>query len=133
MDGAGDVNAGRAWRTVRRPSDMVRLVMHLLRISTYCFELERVFETDQRVSSSGTTWESSRQGLCQRYAHYISGSCAQIVLTLLSIVVSVKWIELPLPSQPTALTCTLNNGIHFVTTPEVQLGKDCPIDQEFEL
>jgi hypothetical protein len=26
MDGAGDVNSGKVWRTVRRPSDMVSLI-----------------------------------------------------------------------------------------------------------
>ncbi|KAG1756276.1 uncharacterized protein EDB91DRAFT_1233131 [Suillus paluster] len=38
-----------------------------------------------------------------------------------------------MPQQATALTCTLNNGIHFVTTPEIRLSKDPRIDQEFEL
>lgn len=38
-----------------------------------------------------------------------------------------------MPQEPTAFTCTLNNGIHFVTTPECQLGKECRVDQEFEL
>ncbi|KIY50296.1 PH-domain-containing protein, partial [Fistulina hepatica ATCC 64428] len=30
-------------------------------------------------------------------------------------------------------SCTLNNGIHFVTTPDVPLGRGCRINQEFEL
>jgi hypothetical protein len=49
------------------------------------------------------------------------------------IVLNIKGVHLPLPQQPTALTCTLNNGIHFVTTPECELGPECRIDQEFEL
>src|ERR1700733_5627239 len=39
-------------------------------------------------------------------------------------VLGIKGIHLPLPSQPTVLTCTLNNGINFVSTPECQLGRD---------
>lgn len=31
------------------------------------------------------------------------------------------------------MTCTLNNGIHFVTTPEVVLQPTSVIEQEFEL
>lgn len=42
-------------------------------------------------------------------------------------------IHIPLPSQPTFFTCVLNNGIHFVETPVVQLARDCLIEQEFEL
>ncbi|PCH36717.1 hypothetical protein WOLCODRAFT_127575 [Wolfiporia cocos MD-104 SS10] len=48
-------------------------------------------------------------------------------------VVGLKNINVPLPSQPTIVSCTLNNGTHFVTTPECRLHKECRIDQEFEL
>lgn len=48
-------------------------------------------------------------------------------------VLGVKNLTVPIPQQPTASTCTLNNGIHFVTTPEYRLGRDSRIDQEFEL
>ncbi|KAG2077802.1 hypothetical protein BDR04DRAFT_1138302 [Suillus decipiens] len=47
--------------------------------------------------------------------------------------VGVRGLKVPIPQQTTALTCTLNNGIHFVTTPETRLSKDSRIDQEFEL
>ena len=40
---------------------------------------------------------------------------------------------MPIPEEATKVTVTLNNGIHFVTTPEALLGRDCTIDQEFEL
>ncbi|KAF8547936.1 hypothetical protein OG21DRAFT_1567405 [Imleria badia] len=46
---------------------------------------------------------------------------------------NVKGLKVPIPQHATALTCTLNNGIHFVTTPETQLSSDAPINQEFEL
>lgn len=48
-------------------------------------------------------------------------------------VLGVKGLKVPIPQQATALTCTLNNGIHFVTTPETRLCSDARIDQEFEL
>jgi hypothetical protein len=48
-------------------------------------------------------------------------------------VVHVKGLNVPFPPQATAMTCTLNNGIHFVTTPECNLERDCRIEQEFEL
>lgn len=50
-----------------------------------------------------------------------------------SLVLGVKGLKVPIPQQPTALTCTLNNGIHFVTTPETRLAPEARIDQEFEL
>lgn len=31
------------------------------------------------------------------------------------------------------MSCTLNNGIHYVTTPEFELSADIKIEQEFEL
>ncbi|KAF8449427.1 hypothetical protein L210DRAFT_3703801 [Boletus edulis BED1] len=46
---------------------------------------------------------------------------------------NVKGLKVPIPQHATALTCTLNNGIHFVTTPETQLSSDARINQEFEL
>jgi hypothetical protein len=49
------------------------------------------------------------------------------------IVVGIQGINVPLPQEETAVTCTLNNGIHFVTTPECSFGPDSRIDQEFEL
>jgi hypothetical protein len=49
------------------------------------------------------------------------------------LVLGIRGMYLPLPREPTVVTCTLNNGIHFVTTPECQLSPDCPIEQEFEL
>ncbi len=54
-------------------------------------------------------------------------------LTLVPSVLHVKGLDLPLPQETTIVTCTLNNGIHFVTTPECKLEKDCSIEQEFEL
>ena len=51
----------------------------------------------------------------------------------ISVVVGVKGLEVPLPREPTAVSCTLNNGVHYVTTPECALSPDCVIDQEFEL
>ncbi|KAG9312056.1 hypothetical protein JVU11DRAFT_7337 [Chiua virens] len=46
---------------------------------------------------------------------------------------AVKGLKIPIPQQATALTCTLNNGIHYVTTPQSRLSTDTRIDQEFEL
>ncbi|EMD31058.1 hypothetical protein CERSUDRAFT_60599 [Gelatoporia subvermispora B] len=48
-------------------------------------------------------------------------------------VAGLKNINVPLPSQPTIISCTLNNGIHYVSTPPSRLAQSCPIDQEFEL
>ncbi len=49
------------------------------------------------------------------------------------VVVGLRSLEVPIPEQVTKITCTLNNGIHFVTTPEAPLARECSIDQEFEL
>lgn len=49
------------------------------------------------------------------------------------VVVGIKGLTVPLPKEATMITCTLNNGIHYVTTPETILSEDCRIAQEFEL
>jgi hypothetical protein len=48
-------------------------------------------------------------------------------------VIGLNGVNDPLPQQATAVTCTLNNGIHFAATPECQFDRDSRIDQEFEL
>jgi hypothetical protein len=49
-------------------------------------------------------------------------------------VVGVKDLALPLPQgQPTYFCLTLDNGLHCVTTSWLELGKNAPIGQEFEL
>ncbi|KAJ7690719.1 hypothetical protein B0H17DRAFT_1159959 [Mycena rosella] len=96
MAGPGDVDAGKAWKTVRRPSDMN---------------------------------EYSKQIKEYRAQQNPGKACGKVFVKVLG----VKGMHLPLPTQPTAVTCTLNNGIHFVTTPECALGRDCRIEQEFEL
>ncbi|KAH0829203.1 hypothetical protein J3R83DRAFT_2763 [Lanmaoa asiatica] len=87
---AGDVNSGKAWKAVRRPSDM----------NEYAKQI-REYRSQEKPGK----------------AH----------------VLGVKTLKVPIPQQATALTCTLNNGIHFVTTPETRLSPDARIDQEFEL
>jgi hypothetical protein len=58
----------------------------------------------------------------------------EVVLHLtIFVVVAARNLNLPLPQQPTIINCTLNNGIHFVTTPDCRLDKNCAIEQEFEL
>ncbi|KAH9073085.1 hypothetical protein EDB83DRAFT_2219997 [Lactarius deliciosus] len=89
VNGAGDVDGGRAWRTVRRPSDM----------NEYAKQI-REYRSQERAGKSHG---------------------------------KVFGLDLPFPQQNTLVTCTLNNGIHFVTTPECKLAKDCQIEQEFEL
>ncbi|KAF9529228.1 hypothetical protein CPB83DRAFT_812523 [Crepidotus variabilis] len=95
MAGAGDLDSGRAWRTVRRPSDM----------NEYAKQIK-----EYRAQDKGKAY-----GKVFVKVH------------------SIRGMNLPLPQQPTALSCTLNNGIHFVTTPEVDLNHECRINQEFEL
>lgn len=55
------------------------------------------------------------------------------LLELNSPVLGIRGVNVPLPSQPTYFTCTLNNGIHYVTTPDCRLTRDARIEQEFEL
>ncbi|KAG6877829.1 hypothetical protein C0993_003491 [Termitomyces sp. T159_Od127] len=96
MVGPGDVNVGRAWRPVRRPSDM----------NEYSKQIKEYRAQEKSGKAYGKVFVK---------------------------VLGVKNIDIPLPRQPTFLTCTLNNGIHFVSTPECQLGRDFRIEQEFEL
>ncbi|KAJ6593571.1 hypothetical protein B0H19DRAFT_1090989 [Mycena capillaripes] len=96
MAGAGDVDAGKAWRAVRRPSDM----------NEYSKQIKEYRAQQNPGKAYGKVFVK---------------------------VLGVKGMHLPLPTEPTAVTCTLNNGIHFVTTPECALARDCRIEQEFEL
>ncbi|KAJ3829620.1 hypothetical protein F5880DRAFT_281351 [Lentinula raphanica] len=96
MAGPGDVNAGKAWRTVRRPSDM----------NEYAKQIREFRNQEKPGKAYGKVFVK---------------------------VLGVKGLVVPMPAEQTAVSCTLNNGIHFVTTPESRLGKDCRIEQEFEL
>ncbi|KAG8690396.1 Bud site selection protein bud4 [Ceratobasidium sp. 394] len=93
---AGDVDNGKAWRAVRRPSDM----------NEYSRQIKELRAQAGSVKAHGKVFVKVRglQRLC-----------------------------VPIPQQPTYFTCTLNNGIHFVTTPECRLEQNAIIDQEFEL
>ncbi|KAL1696004.1 hypothetical protein GGG16DRAFT_44016 [Schizophyllum commune] len=96
MSGPGDVNVGKAWRPVRRPSDM----------NEYAKQIRELRAQEGKSKAYGKVFVK---------------------------VVEIKGIHLPLPTEPTKMTCTLNNGIHFVTTPEVVLQPTSVIEQEFEL
>ncbi|KAI0629085.1 hypothetical protein C8Q77DRAFT_1144912 [Trametes polyzona] len=96
MTAAGDVDTGKAWRSVRRPSDM----------NEYAKQIKELRAQAKAGKAHGKVFVR---------------------------VTGLRGLKVPIPSQPTAITCTLNNGIHFVTTPESALGEECRIDQEFEL
>ncbi|KAJ3808317.1 hypothetical protein F5876DRAFT_46244 [Lentinula aff. lateritia] len=96
MAGPGDVNAGKAWRTVRRPSDM----------NEYAKQIREFRNQEKPGKAYGKVFVK---------------------------VLGAKGLVVPMPAEQTAVSCTLNNGIHFVTTPDFRLGKDCRIEQEFEL
>ncbi|KAI0301574.1 hypothetical protein B0F90DRAFT_1925455 [Multifurca ochricompacta] len=96
INGAGDVDSGKAWRTVRRPSDM----------NEYAKQIREYRSQEKPSKSHGKVFVR---------------------------VLHVKGLNLPFPLQKTVMTCTLNNGIHFVTTPECNLENACRIEQEFEL
>ena len=112
MSSAGDVNGGKAWRAVRRPSDMVSLYagqqIHPL---THCQN------------------EYSKQIKELRAQERTGKAHGKLFVKVMCI----KSLDVPLPPQPTSMSCTLNNGIHYVTTPECELAADTKIEQEFEL
>ncbi|KAF7800104.1 hypothetical protein EIP86_011348 [Pleurotus ostreatoroseus] len=95
-EGSSDGDSSKAWRSVKRPSDM----------NEYAKQIKEL----QAQENSGKGY-------------------AKVFVKVLGI----KNLTVPIPQQPTASTCTLNNGIHFVTTPEYRLGRESRIDQEFEL
>ncbi|RDX41409.1 hypothetical protein OH76DRAFT_1489500 [Lentinus brumalis] len=94
--GSSDMDSGKPWRTIRRPSDM----------NEHAKQLRELRE--------------------QLKANKVHGK-------VFVKVVGLRGLEVPIPEQATKITCTLNNGIHFVTTPEAPLARECSIDQEFEL
>ncbi|KAK0486019.1 hypothetical protein IW261DRAFT_1548994 [Armillaria novae-zelandiae] len=96
MAGPGDVNAGKAWRPVRRPSDM----------NEYAKQIKEYRSQEKPGKAYGKVFVK---------------------------VLALRDIRVPMPKEPTAVSCTLNNGIHFVTTPECKFTTDSAINQEFEL
>ncbi|KAJ3514121.1 hypothetical protein NLJ89_g2563 [Agrocybe chaxingu] len=96
MAGAGDVDAGRAWKMCANS---------LAHQNEYAKQIK-----EYRAQDKGKAYGK-----------------------VFVRVKSITGLRLPLPREPTAMTCTLNNGIHFVTTPECQLSQECRIEQEFEL
>ncbi|KIJ51349.1 hypothetical protein M422DRAFT_26767 [Sphaerobolus stellatus SS14] len=95
MGRAGDVDSGKAWRTVRRPSDM----------NEYSRQIKE-YRQQKGAKAHGKVFVK---------------------------VVGFRGLNVPLPKEPTVFTCTLNNGIHSVVTPECKLAMDAKIEQEFEL
>ena len=130
MAGPGDVNSGRAWRTVRRPSDMVFFVPSswpehaLMSVQNEYAKQIREYRAQDKGKAYGKVFVKGE--LTMRFAFHAE-------LISFFPVLGIRGLNLPLPDQPTVVTCTLNNGIHFVTTPECQLSSDCRIEQEFEL
>jgi hypothetical protein len=130
MSGPGDVNAGKAWRAVRRPSDMVwgpnilSCIDLIHSQNEYSKQIKEYRAQEKSGKAYGKVFVKSRFFSC--WPPRILTNCDHLVL-------GIKNMLLPLPNQPTSLMCTLNNGIHFVTTPECQLGPSTRIDQEFEL
>ena len=62
---AGDVDSGRAWRTVRRPSDMVWKSYLIVYEVSYRMA-ERVCQANKGVSHSRKVRQKQRQGFCSR-------------------------------------------------------------------
>ncbi|KAG8985831.1 Bud site selection protein bud4 [Tulasnella sp. 427] len=100
MTRAGDLDNGKAWRVVRRASDMFRLQ------NEYAKQIRDWRNSDRSGRAHGKVFVK---------------------------VLGVRDINVPIPTQPTDFTVTLNNGIHCVETPECRLDVECRIDQEFEL
>ncbi|KAI5123786.1 hypothetical protein M0805_009081 [Coniferiporia weirii] len=96
LNQTGEADADRAWRTVRRPSDM----------NEYARQIREYRLQENPVRAHGRVFVK---------------------------VVRINAMSIPLPHQHTMFSCTLNNGIHFVTTPECRLTRDAIIEQEFEL
>ncbi|KAG8855585.1 Bud site selection protein bud4 [Tulasnella sp. 330] len=96
MGRVGDVDSGKAWRAVRRPSDM----------NEYSRQIREYRAQEKPGKAHGKVFVK---------------------------VLGIRGINVPLPPQPTVFNLTLNNGIHCVATPDSRLGKECRIDQEFEL
>ena len=107
-------------QVVSRLSWFVRLCRMSTRVRSEYFVKKRRPEGFPAKSLWRVTYEHSTPR-CKR-AHLFS-----------STVLQVRELSIPLPPQQTQFTVVLDNGIHFVTTPESALSLDARIDQEFEL
>ncbi|KLO11072.1 hypothetical protein SCHPADRAFT_855784 [Schizopora paradoxa] len=96
MADVGDVDSGKAWRTVRRPSDM----------NEYSRQIKELRSQEKPGKTHGKVFVK---------------------------VLRIEGMKVPLPLQATYFSVTLNNGIHFVTTPDGLLTRDAKVEQEFEL
>lgn len=65
VSGAGDLHVGKAWKVVRRPSDMVRTA--LTPLHTLIMLSERALSRNQANSGARRVWEELWKDICQRY------------------------------------------------------------------
>lgn len=132
MSQVGDLDSGKAWRTVRRPSDMASGPVHMI---SFCLYLLSLFNrTSIPAKSSNFVLKRNQERHTEKYSSKVSRDIYTSELDLtFKIVLRMKGLNVPLPHQQTLFTLTLNNGIHFVTTPENVLTLDAKIEQEFEL
>ncbi|KAL5504663.1 BUD4 [Sanghuangporus vaninii] len=86
----------KAWRAVRRPSDM----------NEYNQEIKAIRAMEKPGKAHGKVFVK---------------------------VLKLKGLTVPIPPQLTMFSLTLNNGVHYVTTPECRLTREARIEQEFEL
>ncbi|KAH8115290.1 hypothetical protein DFH11DRAFT_1854440 [Phellopilus nigrolimitatus] len=96
MSQVGDVDGSKAWRTVRRPSDM----------NEYARQIKEYRAQEKPGKAHGRVFVKVQR---------------------------IEKMSMPIPAHVTVFSCTLNNGIHFVTTPECRLTRNAKIEQEFEL
>jgi hypothetical protein len=90
--------------------------------------------TSTRSRSRSTALRRSRAKHTERSSSKVIRFVSRVEYALTDrAVIGVRGLDLPFPEQPTAVSCTLNNGIHYVATPETRLARDYDIKQEFEL
>ncbi|KAH9942234.1 uncharacterized protein BXZ73DRAFT_87885 [Epithele typhae] len=94
--GLSDDTTEKAWRSIRRPSDM----------NEFASQIRAIREAQQTGKAHGKVFVR---------------------------VMGLRGLKVPVPKEPTKITCVLNNGIHFVATPDSPFDRECTIDQEFEL
>lgn len=116
------MHAGKAWRSLRRPSDMVSPPSHVCS------------KSDDRMSTLRNCEKSERRKQAmENPAEPSLSRVGRLIGPRLIIVLGIEGLELPLPDQPTYFCVTLDNSIDYIRTPYSTLGANVPVNQEFSL
>ena len=115
---AGDIDRGKAWRQVRRPSDIYE---HAAEI--------RARKEGEKAGAEKATGTIFVKGLCIFPSTVLESGDPELTTAVLGI----ESLGIPVPVEPTAFCVELDNGIDYIKTSYMRLLEGARVNQEFAL